>query len=93
MAEMTKSEKKLCELLWTLDYEEREYDVPNNRENAIIIACLVARQYDCANEMLDIVEKNKNKTLDEVMTIITRQSFYPEPPEIVDDDELDDDEK
>jgi hypothetical protein len=44
------------------------------------------------NEMLDIVEKNKNKTLDDVMIILTREGFFPEP-EIVDDDELDDDEK
>lgn len=42
--------------------------------------------------MLDIVEKNKNKTLDDVMVILTREGFFPKP-EIVDDNELDEDEK
>jgi hypothetical protein len=93
MAELTKNEKILCDLLWSLKYDEKKVSVPNDRENAIIIACLVARQYNCTGEMLEIVLKNKDKSLDEVINIITHQKFFPEPPEIVDDDELDDDEK
>ena len=42
--------------------------------------------------MLEIVEKSSNKTLDDVMILLTRKGFFPKP-EIVDDDELDDDEK
>lgn len=92
MAELTKNEKKLRDLLWSLKYDENKVSVTNDHENSIIIACLVARQYDCTDEMLDIVEKNKNKTLDDVLIILTRKGFFPKP-EIVDDDELDDDEK
>lgn len=92
MAELTKNEEKLRDILWSLKYDKSKVSVTNDRENAIIIACLAAHQYDCVNEMLDIVEKNKNKTLDDVMIILTREGFFPEP-EIVDDDELDDDEK
>ncbi len=92
MAELTKNEEKLRNILWSLKYDKSKVSVTNDRENAIIIACLAAHQYDCVNEMLDIVEKNKNKTLDDVMIILTREGFFPEP-EIVDDDELDDDEK
>ena len=92
MAELTKNEKKLRDLLWSLKYYNNKVTVTNDRENAIIIACLAAHQYDCVDEMLDIVEKNKNKTLDDVMIILTREGFFPEP-EIVDDDELDEDEK
>ena len=91
MAELTKNEKKLRDLLWSLKYYNNKVTVTNDRENAIIIACLAAHQYDCVDEMLDIVE-NKNKTLDDVMIILTREGFFPEP-EIVDDDELDEDEK
>ena len=92
MAELTKNEEKLRNILWSLKYDKSKVSVTNDRENAIIIACLAAHQYDCVNEMLDIVEKNKNKTLDDVMIILTREGFFPEP-EIVDDDELDEDEK
>lgn len=79
-------------MLWSLKYHNNKVTVANDHENAIIIACLAAHQYDCVDEMLDIVEKNKNKTLDDVMIILTREGFFPEP-EIVDDDELDEDEK
>ncbi len=92
MAELTKNEEKLRDILWSLKYDKSKVSVTNDRENAIIIACLAAHQYDCVKEMLDIVEKNKNKTLDDVMIILTREGFFPEP-EIVDDDKLDDDEK
>ena len=92
MAELTKNEERLCDILWSLKYDEDKVSVKNDRENAIIIACLAAHQYDCADEMLDVVEKNKNKTLDEVMIVLTREGFFPEP-EIVDDNELDEDEK
>jgi hypothetical protein len=92
MADLTENEKKLRDALWSLKYYEDKISVKNDRENAIIIACLVAHQYDCVDEMLDIVEKNKSKTLDDVMIILTREGFFPKP-EIVDDDELDDDEK
>ncbi len=92
MAELTKNEKKLRDLLWSLKYDTKKASVTNDRENAIIIACLAAHQYDCVDEMLEIVEKSSNKTLDDVMILLTREGFFPKP-EIVDDDELDDDEK
>lgn len=92
MAELTKNEKKLRDLLWSLKYDTKKASVTNDRENAIIIACLAAHQYDCVDEMLEIVEKSSNKTLDDVMILLTREGFFPEP-EIVDDDELNDDEK
>ncbi len=92
MAELTKNEKKLRDLLWSLKYDTKKASVTNDRENAIIIACLAAHQYDCVDEMLEIVEKSSNKTLDDVMILLTRKGFFPKP-EIVDDDELDDDEK
>ena len=91
MADLTKNEKKLRDILWSLKYDEKKVSVTNDRENAIIITFLTAHQYDCVDEMLDIVEKNKNKTLDDVMVILTREGFFPKP-EIVDDNELDEDE-
>ena len=91
MADLTKNEKKLRDILWSLKYYEKKVSVTNDRENAIIITVLTAHQYDCVDEMLDIVEKNKNKTLDDVMVILTREGFFPKP-EIVDDNELDEDE-
>ena len=91
MADLTKSEKKLRDILWSLKYDEKKVSVTNDRENAIIITVLTVHQYDCVDEMLDIVEKNKNNTLDDVMVILTREGFFPKP-EIVDDNELDEDE-
>lgn len=91
MADLTKNEKKLRDILWSLKYDEKKVSVTNDRENAIIITVLMAHQYDCVDEMLDIVEKNKNNTLDDVMVILTREGFFPKP-EIVDDNELDEDE-
>lgn len=91
MADLTKNEKKLRDILWSLKYDEKKVSVTNDRENAIIITVLTAHQYDCVDEMLDIVEKKKNKTLDDVMVILTREGFFPKP-EIVDDNELDEDE-
>ncbi len=92
MAALTKQEILLRDSLWSLKYDIDENDtVHNDRENAIIIACLTAHNYDCVEDMLSIVESNKDKSLDEVMDILTEEGFFPEP-EIVDDDELDEDE-
>ncbi len=90
MAVLTQSESALRDALWSLKYVSDEETVDNDRENAIVIACLVAHQNDCADEMLEIVKKSKNKTLDDVMVILARKGFFPEP-EIVDDKELEED--
>ena len=70
----------------TPEYAEKD------KNNGIIIAYLTAHQFECADEMLAVVEKKKDKTFQEVMEALKNEGFFPEP-EIVDDDELDDDEK
>ena len=91
---LTKSEEKLIKTMRSLNYEETstpEY-AEKDKNNGIIIAYLTAHQFDCADEMLAVVEKNKDKSFQEVMQLLKDEGFFPEP-EIVDDDELDDDEK
>ncbi|NLT08207.1 MAG: hypothetical protein GXY08_01720 [Ruminococcus sp.] len=91
---LTKSEEKLIKSMRSLKYGETqtpEY-AEKDKNNGIIIAYLTAHQFECADEMLAVVEKNKDKTFQEVMEALKNEGFFPEP-EIVDDDELDDDEK
>lgn len=93
MADITKNEEKLIKLMRSLHYEESypEYD-KKDKTNGIIIVYLTAHQFDCAEEMLEIVENNKDKSFQNVMRILKDEGFFPEP-EIVDDDEFDEDEK
>lgn len=93
MADITKNEEKLIKLMRSLYYEESypEYD-EKDKTNGIIIVYLTAHQFDCAEEMLKIVEENKDKSFQNVMRLLKEEGFFPEP-EIVDDDELDEDEK
>ena len=91
MAELTIQETALRDTLFSLKYDNDIDTVSNDRENAIVIACLTAHNYNCVDEMLSVVKKNENKTLDEVMGILTDEGFFPEP-EIVNDDELEDNE-
>lgn len=49
MADLTKNEKKLRDILWSLKYDEKKVSVTNDRENAIIITVLTAHQYDCVD--------------------------------------------
>lgn len=91
---LTKSEEKLIKAMRALDYEESEnpdYD-EKFKNNGIIVVYLTAHQFDCAAEMLKVVESNKGKTFQQVMESLREEGFFPEP-EIVDDDELDEDEK
>ena len=74
----------LRDALFSLKYDNKD-TVSNNRENAIVIACLTAHIYNCVDEMLFVVKKNDSKTLDEVMEILSDEGFFPEP-EIVDDE-------
>ncbi len=92
--ELTKNEEKLIEAMRSLEYAETqspEY-AKKDKNNGIIIVYLTAHQFGCADDMLAVVEKNKGKTFQEVMEALKDEGFFPEP-EIVDDDELDDDEK
>lgn len=92
--ELTKSEEKLIKAMRSLKYgktQTPEY-AEKDKNNGIIIVYLTANQFDCADEMLEVVDKNKGKTFQEVMEALKEEGFFPEP-EIVDDDELDDDEK
>lgn len=91
---LTKSEEKLIKAMRSLMYDETqtpEY-AEKDKNNGIIIAYLTAHQFECADDMLAVVEKNKGKTFQKVMEALKDEGFFPEP-EIVDDDELDDDEK
>lgn len=92
--DLTKSEKKLIKALRALEYEKSVYPEHDEKfkNNGIIIAYLTAHNFDCADEMVDVVEKNKGKTFQQVMQALKDRGFFPEP-EIVDDDELDEDEK
>lgn len=92
--ELTKSEEKLIKAMRSLKYEKSEYHDYDEKfkNNGIIIVYLTAHQFDCADDMLAVVEKNNGKTFQEVMEALRSEGFFPEP-EIVDDDELDDDEK
>lgn len=92
--ELTKSEEKLIKSMRSLEYGETptpEY-ADKDKNNGIIIVYLTAHQFDCADDMLEVVEKNKNKTFQQVMQALKAEGFFPKP-EIVDDDELDEDEK
>jgi hypothetical protein len=92
--ELTKSEEKLIKAMRSLEYGETETPeyAEKDKNNGIIIVYLTAHQFDCADEMLAVVKKNKGKSFQEIMETLKDEGFFPEP-EIVDDDELDDDEK
>ena len=92
--ELTKSEEKLIKALRSLPYGETptpEY-AEKDKNNGIIIAYLTAHQFDCAEEMLEIIKANSDKNFQQVMAALKAEGFFPKP-EIVDDDELNEDEK
>lgn len=91
--ELSKSELKLIKALRKLKFipsSVPKYD-EENKNNGIIIAYLTAHQFDCADAMIEIIEKNKDKSFQDVWEELRNNGFFPEP-EIVDDDELDEDE-
>lgn len=94
MARVTKSEKELIRIMRNLEYPESEtpqYD-EKLRTNGIIITYLAAHENNCADDMLKVIKKNKNKNFHQIIRLLKEEGFFPQA-EIVDDDELDDDER
>ncbi len=85
-AELTEKQKKLLKLL----HPYREEDTSKDRENGVIIVMLIAREYHVEDEMIKILEDNKDKSFNEIEKIMMSQAWFPPPPEIVQDDEDED---
>lgn len=57
-------------------------------EGHLIGAVLAATEYSREDEVIEILENNKGKSLDEIVHLIYDSDLFP-PVEIVDDDDLD----
>ena len=86
---MDEIRKKLLEALKSLSFDGQEA-IPNERENTIVILMLAAGEFEPVEDTIAYVEKHKTEGFEAVTKVIVHK-WFPNPLEIVPDDELDDD--
>lgn len=76
---------RLRDLLYEFPQENIDI-IPNERTNAVVVACLAADANGWVDEFIRICEDNKGKSFEEIKKLIFTEERFP-PLEIVDDDE------
>lgn len=89
MNELSKKLETLSDLLWGLPFTD--VGIPDEQQMSIEMIIDLARETDCADKMIEIINANSDKELGLVDSLFFDAGLYP-PIEFVDDDELDDDE-
>lgn len=79
-------QQELYDLLYSLDFDESREPMPNQQELGIEGIIDKAEEDSCIDEVKEIVLKNKDKELMDVISIIWHSDLFT-PLEITDDDE------
>lgn len=93
MDELNKKDMQLRDLLYGLDCPFDDDFSERDRDRSIAVTVLAAKECGATDTAIDFVKRNKGDTLHEInYRLFVSDRIFPEL-EIVDDDELDDDEK
>ena len=93
MNKLTKEDMRLKKLLFDLECELDDNYTQDQRLTSIAITVLAAKECGVTDKAIEIIEANREKTFHEIEHMLyISDRIFPEL-EIVDDDELDDDEK
>ena len=80
---LNEKDKKLIDLLNKLSLKNNKESISNQKEQSIVAILLSAHTENRVDEYIEIVKKNDDKTINEIMGIL----FADSQVEIVDDEE------